>query len=144
MPVRFMLRVSTLALVLGSLAPCHALADELVAETGQTPDSQVAEIVVTGQKVRRTIQATDTSVAVLTPKRLQDEHIQSLFDVIRRTPNMNETFGDMGFTLRGITNASLTGGVGSLATVYVDGAPMADRALVSGPMEMWDIGQVEV
>ena len=105
----------------------------------------VEAVVVTGEKTSRSLQQTVTSVAVTTAARIERENIQTFYDVVARTANMSETYGKTGFTIRGVSNMNVSGGgTGGLATVYVDGAALPLEAVYGGPLEMWDIGQVEV
>lgn len=103
-------------------------------------------VIVTGEKAERSLQDTVSSVAVVTSRRIEQENIVSLNDIINRTPNLAETYGPTGFTIRGIDNSNVSGGGGSsgLATVYLDGAPLPQNVLYSAPLDMWDIGQVEI
>lgn len=109
------------------------------------PSTAVEAVVVTGEKTSRSLQQTVTSVAVTTAARIERENIQTFYDVVARTANMSETYGKTGFTIRGVSNMNVSGGgTGGLATVYVDGAALPMEAVYGGPLEMWDIGQVEV
>jgi len=104
-----------------------------------------AVIIVTGEKAERSLQDTVTSVAVVTPRRIEDEHIVTLQEVFQRTANVTETYGTTGFTIRGIANYGVSGGGdGALATVYVDGAAMPATLLQAAPTDMWDVAQVEI
>lgn len=126
---------SAIALVLASAG---ARADE--APVG-APD----EIVVTGEKVARSLQETTASVGVVTAARLEEETIQSLSDVFQRTVNVSETYGSSGFTIRGISNRGVSGGGdAATATVFVDGAPLVREIVSNGPTDMWDVAQVEI
>jgi len=114
-------------------------------DTASTAPTSVEEIIVTGEKTNRSIQDTTTSVAVVTAQRIEEENIQTFADIVQRTANMSDTYGAAGFTIRGISNTNVSGGgTGGLATVYVDGAPLPDRGLTNGPLDMWDISQVEI
>ena len=107
--------------------------------------TSVDEVVVTGEKVNRGLQDTVASVAVVTAQRIEDEAIQNFGDIVNRTPNMAETYGASGFSIRGISNIGVTGaGSGGLATIYVDGAAIPDHGLNNGPLDMWDVAQVEI
>lgn len=102
-------------------------------------------IIVTGEKANRTLQETTSSVAVITPARVEQENIQTIQDVYNRTANVSETYGASGFSIRGIRNTGVGGGGNAdTATVYVDGAPIPRWALYAGPTDLWDIGQVEI
>lgn len=133
--------MSRLAIAGGVLAALIPASAALADDAG----TQVEEIVVTGEKAQRSLQETVASVAVVTARRLEEENIEDFFDVVARTANMSETYGPSGFSIRGITNTGVTGGgTGGLATVYVDGAAIPDQAVSNGPLNMWDIQQVEV
>ena len=103
------------------------------------------EIIVTGEKVARSLQDTAASVAVTTDQRLEEENIQSLQEIIQRTANMAETYGSAGFTIRGIANRGVSsGGDAPLATIYLDGAALPDGIIGSGPTDTWDLAQIEI
>jgi len=107
--------------------------------------SQLEEVVVTGEKTARSIQDTPTSVAVVTTRDIEEQNLVDVYDLINRTANLNSTFGKQGFTIRGIANANVTGvGTGDLATVYLDGSPLPRAAVNSGPLDLWDLAQVEI
>lgn len=126
-----------------ALVSALALAHPAGAQEAAQPASD--EIVVTGEKTSRSLQETVTSVAVTTAQRIDEENLQTLYDIINRTPNVSETYGATGFSIRGISESGVSGGgVGGLATVYVDGAALTKDALFSGPLNMWDVAQVEI
>ncbi|NGM52046.1 TonB-dependent receptor [Caulobacter sp. 602-2] len=126
--------------VLASLAQAEAP----VATAPEAP-TQVDQVVVTGEKTSRSVQDTVTSVAVTTARTIEREQIRDFYDVVAKTANMSETYGKTGFTIRGVANNNVSGGgTGGLATVYVDGAAIPERAMYGGPLDMWDVGQVEV
>lgn len=129
--------LSVLAMAQGVQAAEIAAADD--------PANAVEAVVVTGEKTARGLQQTVSSVAVTTAARIERENIQDFYDVVARTANMSETYGKTGFTIRGVSNSNVSGGgTGGLATVYVDGAALPQEAVYGGPLEMWDIGQVEI
>ncbi|MFT4089190.1 MAG: TonB-dependent receptor [Asticcacaulis sp.] len=136
----FTLSVSLIALLCAS-----SIARAAEADVADNTTENVTEVIVTGEKAARSLQNTQSSVAVTTSRKIEYENIQNFYDVVNRTANMSETYGAMGFTIRGISNLNVSGGgAGSLATIYVDGAAMTERGATSGPLEMWDIGQVEI
>lgn len=137
MKSRLLCAVSLSALLLSAGA---ALAADATAAGGT-----VDELIVTGEKVTRSLQDTVASVSVVTAKRIEDENIQTFGDIINRTANVAETYGASGFSIRGVSNIGVTGaGSGGLATIYVDGAAVPDWGLSNGPLDMWDVGQVEI
>ncbi len=106
---------------------------------------EIETVVVTGEKTSRSLQNTISSVSVVTEKRIADENIQTLFDVVDRTANVSTTYGPTGFTIRGINNSNVSGGgSGGLATVYVDDAPIAAANLFSAPLDTWDVSRMEI
>ncbi|MET3528331.1 TonB-dependent receptor [Phenylobacterium koreense] len=129
-------RLVLAASLAAALHPVGALAQEA---------SHVEELVVTGEKTERSLQDTVTSAAVVTARRIDQENIQSFFDIANRTANVTESFGGAGFTIRGISNRGVSGGGnGGVVTVYVDGAPIPDDALRNGPLDTFDVAQVEI
>ncbi|ATC34494.1 TonB-dependent receptor [Caulobacter vibrioides] len=141
---RFLLSACSFAI----MGLAHAARAEEGAGASPSLDDQssaVEAVIITGEKASRSLQQTVTSVAVTTAARIERENIQTFYDVVARTANMSETYGKTGFTIRGVSNMNVSGGgTGGLATVYVDGAALPIEAVYGGPLEMWDIGQVEV
>jgi outer membrane receptor protein involved in Fe transport len=132
------LLLSSTMLLLAGVPVAAAAEDSSAADATQ-------DIVVTGEKVARSLQETTASVGVTTAARLQDENIQTLSDVFQRTVNVSETYGNSGFTIRGIANRGVSGGGdAATATVFVDGAPVPQEILSNGPTDMWDVAQVEI
>jgi iron complex outermembrane recepter protein len=124
---------------LAAASAAHASADEPETESRQDV------IIVTGEKTERSLQDTVSSVAVMTAARIEQENVLDLDDIVQRTPNVSQTYGKAGFTIRGISNTSVSGGGdSSLATVYLDGAPLPSDILHNGPTDMWDVSQVEL
>lgn len=130
------LSVSIAAVLAG---PAHALAAEVAAADPTTLD----RIVVTGEKRERTLQDTTSSVAVTTQARIEQENLQNLYEVFNRTANVSQSYGDLGFTIRGIRDID-GGGDAPLATIYLDGAALPQNAISSAPLSMWDLQQVEI
>lgn len=101
-------------------------------------------IIVTGEKFERTIFETTTSVEVLTGDELEDRSIDDLYDAVLRTPNVSQSFGEKGFTIRGIDQRLGSGG-GLLINTIVDGASLPNnQSTFFGPYSAWDIGQIEI
>ena len=136
---------ASLGVLLASAVAVSAQAAEAAADGPAPAGTEVGEVIITGEKAGRSVQETTASVAVVTTERIEQENIQTFFDIVERTANVASTYGSSGFTIRGVSNIGVSGGGnGGLATVYVDGAPMPDRGLAGGPLDMWDIGQVEI
>lgn len=102
------------------------------------------QVVVMGEKTERSLQDTVTSVRVVTAEDLEEQNINSFYDVLERTPNVSGQ-AESGFSIRGIDAFSVSGGGNSyLASVYTDGAPLPYRAIREGGFSTWDVQQVEV
>jgi iron complex outermembrane receptor protein len=113
--------------------------------TGPGGPATLDEIVVTGEKTNRSLQETPASVGVTTARRVEQEAIQILGEVLQRTANVSETYGHQGFTIRGVNNQGVSGGGdAALTTIYVDGAPLPSAITSSGPTDAWDMRQVEI
>lgn len=135
---------NTIALAVGSAACLFnsAWANE------QSNAMEIAPVTVTGEKINRTLEQTQSSVVVITEQQLRDKADQSLVDVFARTPGVysqagNENWGIRGVPVSGFDDqgpATLNGAV----SVYVDGAVQPNRALTLSPMPLWDAEQVEV
>jgi len=135
---------STLALAVGS-ALCLANNAWAAAPVGAV---ELQQITVTGEKINRTLEQTQSSVVVVTDKQLREKQDHNLVDVFARTPGVynqsgNENWGIRGVPVSGFEDqgpATLNGAV----SVYVDGAVQPNRALTLSPMQLWDTEQVEV
>ncbi|MBD9370633.1 TonB-dependent receptor [Xanthomonas sp. XNM01] len=99
-------------------------------------------VLVRGEKTERTLQETTTSVAVSTSQRIEQETLLTLYDVLNRTANVSQMYGDRGFTIRGIADEA--GAPNPLATIYLDGAALPSHIADAGPTDLWDIAQVEI
>lgn len=110
----------------------------------QTKAPKFEELIVTGQKVDRSLQDTATSVAVLTEETMSNQQVENFYDIIELVPNVHGTLGSS-FSIRGIDAFNVSGGGNSyLASVYVDGAPLPYRAIQKGGFYTWDVTQVEI
>ena len=107
-------------------------------------ESRQETVIVTGQKIERSLQDTPVSVAVVTAGQLEEENIVDLQDVIDRTANITSRDGSR-FTIRGIDSLSVSGyGSGDLATIYINGSPLPREASFTGPADVWDVSQIEL
>lgn len=105
---------------------------------------QVERVIVTGQKIDRTIQETAASVAVVTNEQIQQQNLIDFYDILDQAPNVNGRFGT-DFSIRGIDAFSVSGGGNSyLTSIYVDGAILPFRMIQQGGFSAWDIDQVEI
>ena len=128
-----------------SLALPILLTPQLVFAEDKTQDTEIESIIVTGQKIDRTLQETPASVAVITNKTLDEKKLNNLYDALSEVANVTGDIGNGGFTIRGIDNQNVSGGGNSyLTSVYVDGAPMPIREIQQGGFSTWDVSQVEI
>lgn len=138
------MKQSTLALAVGS-ALCLANNAWAAAPVGAV---ELEQITVTGEKINRTLEQTQSSVVVVTDKQLREKEDHNLVDVFARTPGVynqsgNENWGIRGVPVSGFDDqgpATLNGAV----SVFVDGAVQPNRALTLSPMQLWDVEQIEV
>ncbi|NQD91131.1 TonB-dependent receptor [Pseudomonas sp. CrR25] len=114
----------------------------------QSNTAELAPITVTGEKINRTLEQTQSSVVVVTEQQLREKEDHDLVDVFARTPGVynqagNENWGIRGVPVSGFDDqgpATLNGAV----SVLVDGAVQPNRALTLSPMPLWDVEQIEV
>ncbi|MGO1068273.1 TonB-dependent receptor [Lysobacter sp. CA199] len=138
------MRVTRLAAALcAALLPASfAFAQAPAPDAARPNPATLDAIVVKGEKSVRSLQDTTASVAVTTTQRIEQENLVSLYQVFDRTANVSKTYGDAGFTLRGINNND---GEGSpLSTIYLDGAALSHVMVATGPSTLWDLSQVEI
>ena len=114
-----------------------------LALANQESDNEIESITVTGFKIKRSLQETTSSVAVITPEIMDQQQINSFTDAVVFTAN---THGDdYGFSIRGIDGFNVSGGGNSyLASVYVDGAPLPASLIRTGAFSTWDGEQIEI
>ncbi|WP_133468816.1 TonB-dependent receptor [Paraglaciecola marina] len=116
-------------------ASCNTLAEEPV---------NLEKIMVTGQKIDRTLKETPNSVVVVTNEQLEKQNAQNITDVFTGMANVAGELGQ-GFNIRGIDAFNVSGGGNSyLVTMYLDGAPLPYRVANSGAVPVWDLSQIEV
>lgn len=107
-------------------------------------DTSIVKIIVTGQKIERTLQDTPASVAVISSTLIEEQNLNDFYDVLDRTPNVSVQESGS-FTIRGIDSFNVSGaGAGSLASVYIDGSPLPYRMIQQGGFSTWDVSHVEV
>lgn len=121
----------------GAVCSTNVLAEDLL-------DDAMETIVVTGQKIDRSLKDTPNSVAVITSNEIEKLNVQNIADIYNVIPNVSGDF-NQGFTIRGINAFNVSGGGNSfLTSMYLDGAPLPYRVVRSGALSVWDLSQVEV
>ena len=101
------------------------------------------QIVVYGTKQARSLDDVASSVDVTTAEEIAREPITDLYDIIDRIPNVSQSFGGLGFSIRGVDQRGV-GGNGATLTIYVDDSPLSNQTTFFGPLDSWDLQQVEV
>lgn len=140
-----------LPVLLWPLLVSPAVANQMVSDADKTrkrveyKENSIEEVVVTGEKVTRSLQDTASSVAVMTDAQIEDAALYDIEQVYDRMANVSTAFGNEGFSIRGINHNSITGGGnGGLASLHIDGAVMSSDALALGQKNLWDVEQIEV
>lgn len=115
-------------------------------EAGERPaPARLEQVVVTGEKTRRPLDKTLTSVAVATERDMQEHGDQTLTDVMARTPGVSTAPNNQTFSIRGAPVAGLgEQGPNDLISVYVDGAVQPRQTVTLGTLSVWDMEQVEI
>jgi iron complex outermembrane recepter protein len=128
-----------------------ALACATVQGQGPAPAEAGGDaVVVTGEKVRRELQNTLSSVGVVTGGQVEDLGVPDMRSSFQLLPNVNSSpsnNGNNGITIRGINSEGL-GAPGAnlrpLASVVIDGATQSFEGVRRGARGLWDMEQVEV
>ncbi len=117
-----------------------------VTSVASADEPAIEEIVVTAQKIERSLQDTHESVTVITGYEIERRGIQTLEDIYNQTANVFDLGNNEGFGIRGVTNnsGSTGGGSGELATYFIDGVAVTGFGKRFVPMDMWDVAQVEI
>lgn len=122
----------------------HAFAQDGNGSASSQPSNpEDAPIIVTGQKIDRSLQQTTDSVMVITEEELRREPGRDLTDVIDRVANAASTVGERSFAIRGVDQRGVSGR-GSTLIIFVDDSPIGNRTSALGPSDLWDLAQVEV
>ena len=121
------------------------------AATAQETASQPDEIIITGERVPRTLKDTPSSVHVVTARDLQATAADRVAQVVAGTPNVQIGTGSQGPTIRGQDSTGVLqalpaflGGTRPRATLEVDGRAVGFQEFVFGTAPLWDVKQIEV
>ncbi|MEL7198514.1 MAG: TonB-dependent receptor [Pseudomonadota bacterium] len=109
-------------------------------------DADDSVIIVTGQKITRSLQDTNASVAVTDAATIQEANFRDIFDVIGQTANVTSLFDGAGFAIRGIRNTGAGSGesTSDVASIFVDGVFIPSSLLANGAFSVWDAQSVEI
>jgi outer membrane receptor protein involved in Fe transport len=142
------------AIMLG-LVPLIAAQATVAATTAAPPAkaqaAQSQDIIVTGERVKRALRDTPSSVAVITAPELEATPADRMEQLLAGIPNVRVGSGSQGPAIRGqdstgvLNNlAAFLGGARPRATLEVDGRAVGFQEFVFGNAPLWDVRQVEV
>lgn len=134
------------ASVCGSVLVAFAL------QQSATAAPAIPEIVVTGERIPRSLRETPSSVSVITAKDVDamaaPDRVDQVLDLV---PNVQMSSGGEGPTIRGqdTTGASrdlyaFLGGNRPRTTLIVDGRPVSFNEFIFGAAPLWDVSRIEV
>lgn len=140
---KFSFGVSSLVFLTLGAAPLSAQSQNAPDEAQATQEAE--GIVVTGEKVDRSLQDTITSVGVVTGETIEAQGITTLSEAFDYIANVNLGNSQGGFSIRGIPFDNLLGaGSSPLAQIYVDDVTLSDQSVRFGAEGLWDVAQIEV
>lgn len=124
----------------------------LILLAAQQPPTAEDDIIVTGERVKRSLRKTDGSVEVFDRRRLDGEPgADRLDDLLDSTPNVTLGNPGSGPAIRGqdttgplIDLAAFLGGTRPRTTLNIDGRAASHNELVFGVAPLWDVDQVEI
>jgi len=133
---------SALALSAALVAPTYAQAN--TEDAGEQPIQDV--ILITGQKVERSLQDTVASVAVVDAETISQRNYDDLTDTFGEIANVNGVNEGRGFAIRGLQNRGAAAGdqTSDVSAVYIDGVFIPSTVYASGGVGLWDVSSVEV
>lgn len=106
-------------------------------------NQEYERIMVTGQKITRTLQETPASIAVFSTEKIEQQNLGEISEVLFETANVHST-GNGSFNIRGIDAFNVSGsGTSALASVYIDAAALPERIIRNG-FSTWDASQIEI
>lgn len=115
------------------------------------PPSNAESIIVTGERVTRTVRETASSVEVLTQRDIEAAGAHDVREMLAQVPNVQLGNGSQGPAIRGMDTTgplqalpAFLGGNRPRTTLVVDGRPVTYNEFVFGAAPLWDIGRIEV
>ena len=121
----------------------------------QSPDELAAEkpieLVVTGERIPRTVRETPSSVVVVTESAIEAQGANRVEQLLTLIPNVQVGNGSQGPAIRGMDTTgplfalpAFLGGNRPRTTLIVDGRPVTYNEFVFGSAPLWDVKRVEV
>ena len=131
---------------------CFQLLALTAAQTDASPEAaSSSEIIVTGERVARTLRETPSSVAVVDEDEMEANGANRVDDVLALIPNVQLGNGSQGPTFRGMDTTgplyalpAFLGGNRPRMTLVVDGRPVSYNEFVFGTFPVWDANRIEV
>ena len=124
-----------------------------LAATGDVPPKPLDadEIIVTGERVRRSVRDTPSSVAVIDQSDMEANGADRVDQLLALVPNVQLGNGSQGPAIRGMDSTgplsalpAFLGGNRPRPALIVDGRPVTDNELVFGTFPGWDLNRIEV
>lgn len=136
--------------VLGVYGAAALLTPELVAAQNNEEKQEI--VIVTGERIERSLMDTASSVAVFDAARLSqlagEDRIEQVLDLV---PNLQRGANDTGVAIRGqdttgvlIGANAFLGGTRPRATLQIDGRALNFNEFVYGLSSIWDVERIEV
>lgn len=127
------------------------LAATAVQQAAPSSDSPQEEIIVTGERVPRSLRQTSSSVAVITEGEIDATGSDRVDQILSLIPNVQLSDGSSGPIIRGqdTTGAlaalpAFLGGNRPRTTIVVDGRPATYNEFIFGAAPVWDVNRIEV
>ena len=132
------------------IAVAAAAAEQPVTAISE-PGSDPAEIIVTGERSRRTLQETASSVDVVTSQEIEAQPVDRVEQLLAGIPNVQGGNGSQGPAIRGLDTTgalqalpAFLGGNRPRTTLVVDGRAVTYNEFVLGTQGVWDLDRLEV
>lgn len=120
-------------------------------DSATASDKQDQDIIVTGERVSRTLRETSSSVAVVNESEIEASGANRVDDILALIPNVQLGNGSQGPAIRGLDTTgplsalpAFLGGNRPRMTVIVDGRPVTYNEFVFGTFPVWDVKRLEV
>ena len=132
---------------------CVALAAVLILLPAQQPlsDGKAETIIVTGERVKRLLHDTASSVSVATKRDIEAASADRIDQILELVPNVQIGSGGEGPTIRGQDTTGPTrdlpaflGGTRARTTLIVDGRAVSFNEFIFGISPLWDVDRVEI
>lgn len=143
----------TSVMVMAALCMSSASAQALRADTSVTPGAPALhEVVVTGEKVRRSVRETASSVEVVSDRALSERpEADSVQDLFSGVPNVQYSGVGNAPVIRGLDGQGSNSGAGAFfggtvprARINVDGHNLGFWETSFGASSIWDVNAVEI